>query len=72
MIHVLLSPTSLYFLVLIPKVIMASNIKDFGSINLLGSIYKLLAKILVKKIESGDVKSYKGMLACFCGREGKF
>jgi hypothetical protein len=38
------------FIALIPKKTNAVNIKDFRSINLIGSIYKLLAKVLANRL----------------------
>lgn len=38
------------FLVLIPKKERADNIKDFRSISLVGSLYKLLAKVLANHL----------------------
>lgn len=38
------------FLVIIPKVVGAKNIKDFISISLIGSIYKLISKVLTRKM----------------------
>jgi hypothetical protein len=34
------------FITLIPKKVNASNIRDFRPISLIGSVYKLLAKVL--------------------------
>ena len=38
------------FLCLIPKKTNAVNIKDFRSISLVGSLYKLLAKVLAHRL----------------------
>ena len=38
------------FLALIPKKYNASNIKDFWPINLVGSVYKLLSKVLATRL----------------------
>ena len=38
------------FLSLIPKKNNALNIKDFWPINLMGSVYKLLSKVLANKL----------------------
>nr|XP_023926603.1 uncharacterized protein LOC112038023 [Quercus suber] len=40
------------FLCLIPKKIKAVNIKDFRSISLVGSLYKLLSKVLASRLRS--------------------
>ena len=39
------------FIVLIPKKNDASNIRDFRPISLVGSIYKILAKVLVNRLK---------------------
>ena len=38
------------FLTLIPKKCNAVNIKDFRPINLVGSVYKLLSKVLANRL----------------------
>ena len=38
------------FITLIPKKIDASNIRDFRPISLVGSVYKILAKVLANHI----------------------
>lgn len=40
------------FLVIMPKVIDVKEIKDFKPINLVGSIYKLISKVLAKCMTS--------------------
>ena len=42
--------TNATFIALIPKKTNAVNIKDFRPINLIGSIYKLLAKVLANRL----------------------
>jgi len=39
-----------YFVTLIPKVSSPCELKDFRPISLLGSLYKLLAKVLAKRL----------------------
>ena len=41
------------FIALIPKKIDAFNVKDFHPISLVGSVYKILAKVLAIRFESG-------------------
>ena len=42
---------NVYFLVLVPKKGGAKDLKDFRPISLVGSIYKLLAKMLVNRVK---------------------
>ena len=58
------------FLVLIPKKGGAGDVKDFGPISLLGSLYKPLAKVLVNRLKRliGKVVS-NGQNACVGGRQ---
>lgn len=38
------------FMVIIPKVVGANNIKEFRLISLVGSLYKLISKVLAKRM----------------------
>lgn len=39
------------FIALIPKKLGAANIKDFKTISLIGSVYKILAKVLAGRLQ---------------------
>ena len=41
------------FIALIPKKNGASNIRDFRPISLVGSVYKILAKVLANRLKEG-------------------
>lgn len=67
------------FLVLIPKKKRAKDLKDFRSINLVGGLYKLLAKelaIRLKKVVGKVVSKYQnafveGKTNSLCGAHSK-
>ena len=55
------------FLVLVPKKGVVEDMKDFRPISLVGSLYKLLAKVLTNRIKKGYGESDFGVLKCLCG-----
>lgn len=55
------------FLVLIPKKGGASDIQDFKLISLVGSLYKLLAKVLVNRLKRVVSKVVSNSLNAFVG-----
>ena len=57
------------FIVMVPKKEGADDFKDFRPISLVGSLYKLIAKVFSKQVEKGDESIGQQSPKCFCGRQ---
>uniref|UniRef100_A0A0V0HDH8 Putative ovule protein n=1 Tax=Solanum chacoense TaxID=4108 RepID=A0A0V0HDH8_SOLCH len=45
------------YVALIPKKVRAKELKDFRHISLIGSIYKIISKLLTERLKKGDAQT---------------
>jgi len=60
------------FISLIPKKDCPQTLNDFRPISLVGSLYKVLAKLLANRLKNVIGRCHFGYSICFCEREADF
>ena len=56
------------FIALIPKKVDVVNVRDFTPISLVGSIYKVISKLLANRLRRVITRIFLKVSKCFCSR----